>query len=162
MTNKIISRFRDFHGAKKKYAFTVAAITILCMVTILYSPSVAFARGSNTWPQREGYYMIPQKKAMPYYWGEEKIDSKLTHEDVKVNKSNESLVNNELNRGYENYNNKRGDIQYSSFNKFQLYSANKYGVVGYLLGTHYCAKYMPYIYSEHTSANIGGTEIIPS
>jgi len=98
MTNKIISRFRDFHGAKKKYAFTVAAITILCLVTILYSPSVAFARGSNTWPQREGYYVIPQKKAMPYYWGEEKIDSKLTHEDVKVNKSNESLVNNELNR----------------------------------------------------------------
>jgi len=42
--------------------------------------------------------VIPQKKAMPYYWGEEKIDSKLTHEDVKVNKSNESLVNNELNR----------------------------------------------------------------
>lgn len=150
----MINSCHDFLKIKKRPAFIMACIMILSLAMIWASPNIASARGSKTWPKGIDNQQ-PQKNAMPYFWGEAIRDNGLTPDDVKVNLSNKATIDDALREGQKDYM-KRGDLYYSSFNKFQLQSASQWGTVGYLTSNYQGYSMMPYIPPEITRAQKGG------
>lgn len=147
----MINKSKVFQKPKKMSAFI---IMLFSLVLILASPNIAFARGSNQWPSGIENQM-PPKNQRPYFWGEQVRYGGLTPEDIKVNTTSKSEVDNALSDGQKNYMN-RGDLYYSCFNKFQLLATNGYGTVGYLTSNYKGYSMMPYIPPAITRLGVGG------
>lgn len=138
----------------------LAATMVLSLVTAVPMANVAYARSRDKWPGYElnEYVEIPPKKIFPYVWGNPDINSELTPSDIKVNIDIENTrkVDDLIKAGCDNYYSyeRRRDIEYSCFNKFQLTRANEYGIIGFY--NYLYSAYLPYIPAANTRAGLNG------
>jgi len=152
----MVNKSHGFRKPENRCVF-IRLFTVIVVLFMAF-PNIAFARGDKTWPLHYDWktsYKEAEKPAIgiPYFYARYEAPVKLTHENVAINLENYDNIDKTLEKRWTERHRLYFDL--SCFSKFTLFSANSYGMIGYLPDTSY-SQYMPYVNGYRAKSGKGG------